>query len=99
MTSQIEQSIKVKYEAKAAEKANELDKEKMILKQKAEELEAKGEAIDEQVAEQLKTKRKEIAEVERKKILSEQSEQTKALEEELGETAVYPGMNAFFCIK
>jgi len=85
LTGQIEQSIKLRYEAEAAEKAKELDKEKMILKQKAKELEAKGQAIDEQVAEQLKTERKEIAEAERKKIIAEQFEQTKAFEEELGE--------------
>ena len=85
LTGQIEQSIKLRYEAEAAEKTKELDKEKMILKQKAKELEAKGQAIDEQVAEQLKTERKEIAEAERKKIIAEQSEQTKALEEELEE--------------
>jgi len=85
LTGQIEQSIKLRYEAEAAEKAKELDKEKKILKQKAKELEAKGQAIDEQVAEQLKTERKKIAEVERKKIIAEQSEQTKALEEELAE--------------
>jgi len=85
LTGQIEQSIKLRYEAEAAEKAKELDKEKMSLKQKAKELEAKGQAIDEQVAEQLKTERKEIVEAERKKIIAEQSEQTKALEEELQE--------------
>ncbi len=85
LTGQIEQSIKLKYEAEAAEKAKELDKEKMILKQKAKELEAKEQAIDEQVSEQLKTERKELAEAERKKIIAEQLEQTKALEGELEE--------------
>jgi len=85
LTGPIEQGIKLRYEAEAAEKAKELDKEKEILKQKAKELEAKGQAIDEQVAEQLKTERKEIAEAERKKIIAEQSEQTKALQEELEE--------------
>ena len=85
LTGQIEQSIKLKYEAEAAKKAQGLEKEKAALKQQAKELEAKGQAIDEQVAEQLKAERKEIAETERKKIIAEQSEQTKALEEELGE--------------
>lgn len=85
LTSQIEQSIKSKYEAEATEKAKELDKEKFILKQEAKELEAKGQAIDEQVIEQLKTERKAIAETEKQKILAEQSEQTKALEGELEE--------------
>ncbi len=85
LTGQIEQNIKLRYEAEATKKAKELDKEKIVLKQKAKELEAKGQAIDEQVAEQLKTERKEIVEAERKKIIAEQSEQTKALEEELVE--------------
>ena len=85
LTGQIEQSIKLTYEAEAEEKARELDTEKKVLKQKARELEAKGQAIDEQVAEQVKAERKKIAETERKKILTEQSEQTKALEGELEE--------------
>ncbi len=82
---QIEDSLRTEFEAEADKKAKVLDKEKKILKQKAKELEAKGQAIDEQVAEQLKTERKEIAEAEKAKILAEQGEQTKALEEELQE--------------
>ena len=82
---QIEDSLRTEFEAEADKKAKGLDKEKKILKQKAKELEAKGQAIDEQVAEQLKTERKEIAEAEKAKILAEQGEQTKALEEELQE--------------
>ena len=74
LTGQIEQSIKLRYEAEAAEKAKDLDKERMILKQKGKELEAKGKAINEQVAEQLKAERKEIAEAERKKAVAEQSD-------------------------
>ncbi len=85
LTGQIEQSIKLRYEAEAAEKTKELDEEKKILKQRAKEIEAKGRAIDEEVAEQLKTERKEIVAAERKKIIAEQSEQTKALEDELAE--------------
>jgi len=42
-------------------------------------------AIDEQIAEQLKAQRKEIAQAERNRILDEQAEQTKALQEELEE--------------
>ncbi len=85
LTGQIEQSIKSRYEAEATEKAKELNKEKETLKQKAKELEVKGQAIDEKVAEQLKTERKEIVEAERKKIIAEQSEKTNALVEELEE--------------
>ncbi len=85
LTGQIEQSIKLRYEAEAAAKEKDYQAKLKEIQQQAKELEAKGEAIDEQVAEQLKTKRKEIAEAERKKIIADQSEQTKALEEELGE--------------
>ena len=85
LTGQIEQSIRLTYEAEAAEKAKELDREKTVLKQEAKELEAKRQAIDEQVSEQLKTERKKIAEAEKAKIVAEQGEQTKALEEELRE--------------
>ncbi len=85
LTGQIEQSIKSRYEAEAVEKAKELDKEKENLKQKAKELEVKEQGIDKQVAEQLKTERKAITELERKKVLAEQAEQTKALQEELEE--------------
>ena len=85
LTSQIEQSIKLKYEADAAAKEKDYQAKLKDIQQQTKALEAKGEAIDEQVAEQLKTKSKEIAEAERKKIIAEQSEQTKALEEELAE--------------
>ncbi|HUU18946.1 MAG TPA: DUF2130 domain-containing protein [Sedimentisphaerales bacterium] len=85
LTGQIEQSIKLKYEAEASAKEKDYQAKLKEIEQQAKELEAKGLAIDEQVAEQLKAERKEIAEAERKKIITEQSEQTKALEEELGE--------------
>lgn len=85
LTGPIEQSIKLRYEAEAAAKEKDYQAKLKEIQQQAKELEAKGQAIDEQVAEQLKTERKGIAEAERKKILAEQSEQTKALEEELGE--------------
>ena len=78
LTGQIEQVIKAKYETEAAQKEKDYQA-------KLKELEAKGQAIEEQVAEQVKTKSKEIAEQEKAKILAEQAEQTKALEEELGE--------------
>lgn len=114
LTSQIEDVIRVKYEAEAKKKEQELKKEKAVLEQQAKELEAKEQAVDEQVAKLLKAERKKIAErakeleskeqtideqvadklkAERKKIaeqaktkiLAEQSEQTKALQEELEE--------------
>jgi hypothetical protein len=85
LTGQIEQSIKLTYEAEAAEKAKEFDKQKEDLKQKAKELEAKGQAIQEQVFEQVEAGRKKIVEQEKAKILAEQDEQTKALEKDLAE--------------
>lgn len=85
LTGQIEQSIKLRYEAEASAKEKDYQAKLKEIQQQTKELEAKGEAIEQQVAEQLKTKSKEIAETERKKILAEQSQQTKALEEELGE--------------
>ena len=85
LTGQIEQSIKLKYEAEAAAKEKDYQAKLKGIQQQTKALEAKGEAIDQQVAEQLKTERKEIAEAERKKILAEQSEQTKVLEGELKE--------------
>ena len=85
LTGQIEQSIKLRYEAEASAKEKDYQAKLKEIQQQTKELEAKGEAIDEQVAEQLKTKSKEIVEAERKKIIAEQSEQTKALEEELEE--------------
>jgi len=78
LTGQIEQSIKLRYEAEASAKEKDYQA-------KLKELEVKGQTIDQQVAEQLKTKSKEIAEQEKAKILAEQSEQTKALEGELEE--------------
>ena len=85
LTGQIEQVIKAKYETEAAQKEKDYQAKLKEIQQQTKALEAKGEAIDEQVAEQLKIERKKIAEAERKKIIAEQSEQTKALEEELGE--------------
>jgi hypothetical protein len=82
LTNQIEDSIRSQYEAEAAKRTQEFDKEKQELKK---QLEKQKQAVEEQVAEQIKAERKNIVEVERKKILAEQSEQTKALEQELDE--------------
>jgi len=85
LTGQIEQSIRLKYETEAAAKEKDYQAKLKEIQRQTKELEAKGQAIDEQVAEQVKAKQKAIAETERKKILAEQSEQTKALQEELEE--------------
>jgi len=85
LTGQIEQSIKLKYEADSAAKDKQVQAKLREINQQARELEERMEAIDEQVAEQVKAKQRVIAEKERKKILVEQAELTKALEEELQE--------------
>ena len=73
LKGQIEQSIKLRYEAEASAKEKDYQVKLKEIQQQTEELEAKEQAIDQQVAEQLKTKSKEIAEAERKKIIAEQS--------------------------
>jgi len=82
---QIEQVIKAKYDADAAVKDKEYQAKLKGIQLQAKELEAKQQTIDEQVEQQVKLRQKAIAEIERKKILAEQAEQTKALEEELEE--------------
>jgi hypothetical protein len=82
LTNQIEDSIRSQYDAEAAKRKQEFEKEKQALKK---QLEKQKQAVDEQVAEQVKVERKKITEQERAKIIAEQSEQTKALEQELGE--------------
>ena len=85
LTGQIEQVIKARYETEAAQKENEYQAKLKEIKKQTKVLEDKEQAIDEQIAKQLKIERKEIAEAERRKIIAEQLEQTKALEEELAE--------------
>ena len=78
LTGQIEEAIKAKYEAEAARKEKHIQVKLNEINQQAKVLEEKEQAIDEQIAEQLKSDRKKIAEQEKVKILSEQAEQTKA---------------------
>lgn len=85
LTNQIEQAYRQKHKAEIAASKKDYQAKLKEINQKAKELEEKGQAIDEQIAEQVKVKQKIIAEQERKKILAEQAEQTKALEEELEE--------------
>jgi len=85
LTGQIEQSIRAKYEAEAAKKEQDINAREKKLKQQEKSLAEKQLAIEEQVAEQVKAERVRIAEAERKKILVEQNEQNKAIQEELEE--------------
>ncbi|MHC4445902.1 MAG: DUF2130 domain-containing protein [Planctomycetota bacterium] len=85
LTGQIEQNIRAKYEAEAAVKEKDYQAKLQEIKQQQKELERKDQAIDEQVAEQIKAERKKIAEQEKAKILVEQAEQTRILEEEIKE--------------
>lgn len=85
LTSQIEGALRAQLEAEANKKSIELEKQKQALEKQAIELKAKEQTIAEQISEQLNTERKKIAEQEKAKILAEQAEQTKALQEELEE--------------
>lgn len=85
LTGQIEQSIRLKYETDARAKEEDYQAKLKDIQQQQKELAAKKQAINEQVVEKLKAERKGIVEFERNKILAEQSEQTKALREELEE--------------
>lgn len=85
LTGQIEQVICAKYEAEAAKKAQELEKEKLALKNQQKELEEQRQSIETQVAEGIKAKQKIITEQERKKILDEQADEKKALQEQIAE--------------
>jgi len=85
LTGQIEQSIRAKYEAETAKKDQEIDNERQVLKRQREDLEKQRQSVDEKVAEQVKAERKKIAEQEKAKIIAEQSEQMKGLEQELEE--------------
>lgn len=85
LTHSIRKSIRNELEGEFAKNEQEFAKQQAALKQKERELAAQQESIDEQVAEKVKAGQKLIAETERKKILAEQSEQTRALEHELEE--------------
>ena len=85
LTGQIEQAMKAKYEAEAEQKDKDYEAKVQALKEQEKELAAKGAAIEEQVAEQLKAERKKIVDEERQKAVAEQAEQTKLLEEEVKE--------------
>lgn len=85
LTSQIETSIRIKLEAEVNKKEQALLQKQKTINQQTKELEAKEQAIDDQITEKLKAERRRIAEQEKTKILAEQSEQTKALQQELEE--------------
>ncbi len=85
LTHSIRESMKAELDGELAKNKQEFAKQQAALKQKERELAAQQESIDEQVAEKVKAGQKLIAETERKKILAEQAEQTKALQEELDE--------------
>ena len=85
LTHSIRESMRNELEGELAKNEKEFAKQQTALKQKERELAAQQESIDEQVAEKVKAGQKLIAEAERKKILAEQAEQTKAIQEELEE--------------
>lgn len=64
---------------------NILKAERAKIAEQKKSLEEQQSQIENQVAEKLRAQRKDVAEAERKKIIAEQAEQTKALQEELEE--------------
>jgi len=76
LTGQIEQVIRSKYETAAAVREKDYQ-------EKLKTLTAKQQQIEEQIAEQLKIERKKIVEAERAKILTEQADATKAMQDEI----------------
>lgn len=85
LTSKIEKSIKVRYEAEALEKEKETQAKLKEVQEKEKELERKREAIDEEVSEKLKAEKKKLADEAYAKARGEEAEKTKALEEEIKE--------------
>ena len=85
LTGQIEQNIRLKYEADVTAKNKDYQAKLKEIQQQAKILDEKQQQIDEQIAEKVKAERKKIVEQEKAKILAEQGEQTKALEQELEE--------------
>ncbi len=83
--NQQEKELEAKQQAVEEQIAEKLMAERLKLTEQKRALETQQQKIEEQVAEKLKAERKTIAEAERKKILTEQAEQTKALQEELEE--------------
>ena len=85
LTHSIRQSMKAELQAELSEKEADFAKRQAALKQLQKELTQQKESIEDQVAEQVKTERKKIAEQEKAKILSEQADQQQALQDELTE--------------
>lgn len=85
LTGQIEQDIKARYQEQAAKQNQELHQQKKLLEKQADELATKQAAIEEQVSDRLKEERKKIIETERNKVIAEQEESNRALQQELTE--------------
>ncbi len=85
LTSGIETELKEKLKAEFTKKTDDINREADFLKHRAEELDKEKQKISEEVKYQIKVKSAQIAEQERDKALAENSQQTKALEEELEE--------------
>lgn len=73
LTGQIESTIRAQYEADAAKKTAELEKERQALAKQQKDIEARWQALDEQVDEKLKAERKKIAD-EKKALASERQQ-------------------------
>lgn len=80
-----EEELQKKQQTIDSQVEDKLKAERAKIAEQKKVLEEQKQHIDEQVAGKLKAQRKDIAETERKKILAEQAEKTKALQEELEE--------------
>ncbi len=71
LTGQIERDIKDRYQAQANQQQQELQKKKQLLEKQSSELEAKKEAIEQQVSEKIQAEKTKLAE-QRKALESQQ---------------------------
>ena len=80
-----EEELQKKQQSIDSQVNDKLKAERAKIEEQRKALDVQQQQIDEQVAEKLKIQRKDLVEAEKKKILAEQAEQTKALQNELEE--------------
>jgi len=85
LTGQIEHDIKARYQRKVNELNQDFQKQQAQLAKQTEMLEAKKSAVAQDVAQQLRLAKEKIVAEQRAKILDEQAEAKKALQQELAE--------------
>ena len=85
LTHSIREGMRGEMERELTRKEQEYAKKQSALAQKERELQQRQETFEEHVARQVQAERKKIVEQERTKLLAEQREQAKALQEEIDE--------------